>query len=345
MYALSDYEYCLPAELIARRPAPERDASRLLRLNRETGAREHHRFSDLPDLLKPGDLLVLNDTKVIPARINGRKSTGGRVELLLLESGDTADDPMIRRSLVKASKKPKPGTVFHLPENVRAEVLSGEDMRHVLRFSGTDDLDAWLARNGEMPIPPYIRPQGDARDKTDYQTVYASRPGAVAAPTAGLHFTDALLDRLRAGGVRLARITLHVGCGTFIPVRTDDIRDHKMHSEVYDLPQDTADRINAARNGGGRIIAVGTTAVRTLEYAGRKSHFLAAESGECDLFLYPGVPFGVIDGMLTNFHLPCSTLLMLVSAFAGRERILAAYRSAVERRYRFYSYGDAMLIL
>ncbi len=346
---LSDFDYDLPDRLIAQEPAARRDASRLMTVDRRNGAIAHGAFADLPSLLGAGDLLVLNDTRVVPARLRGVKPTGGRVEVLLLErAGGTGREP-VHRCLLDASKPARPGTRIAFGEGLSARVLgrSGEGYEIALESESGDPLEAFY-RQGSVPLPPYIsRLEDDPRagmDRERYQTVFADRPGAVAAPTAGLHFTPALLDRISAVGARIARLTLHVGPGTFLPVRVENVEEHAMHAEAYELPPSTADAIRETRRAGGRVVAVGTTVVRTLEAAAGADGTVRPGSGLCDLFIRPGHEFEVVDAMLTNFHLPRSTLLMLVSAFAGRERILAAYAEAVREEYRFYSYGDAMFI-
>ena len=354
MYTLGDYDFEMPEALIAHQPAHHRDQSRLMTLHRRRGEVGHRYFFELPDLLDTGDLLVLNDTRVIPARLFGRKETGGRIEVLVLDypGGLLAQQPQgqfVSDCLVRASQRPQPGSRLHFNEHLQAEVLASRAEIHCLRFfySG-DDFGALLDQAGEMPLPPYIKRPGTdgsaAVDRKRYQTVYAKKAGAVAAPTAGLHFSRDLLDRLAARGVQTVEITLHVGYGTFLPVRVDDIRQHRMHAERFVIAPEAADRINRHRRRGGRIIAVGTTCVRSLEFATDEDGLLKSGSGRNDLFIYPGYRFRMVDGMITNFHLPKSTLMMLVSAFAGRDHILAAYREAVERQYRFFSYGDAMFI-
>ncbi len=352
MFLLKDYDYELPAERIAQKPADRRDNSRLLCLNRKSGAVAHHVFSDLPGFLQPTDVLVVNNTEVIPGRLFGTKETGGRVEVLILNYGGgrhrTDDDGgIICECLVKASKRPRPGTRFIFEYDLNAEVLETGEMRHLIRFSCSGNFEEILYKIGQIPLPPYIRRNGNpppCHDERTYQTVYAAEKGAIAAPTAGLHFTDELLANIRNTGVQVVTVTLHVGYGTFVPVRVDDIRDHRMHEEWYCMPPETAETVNRAKDEGRRVIAVGTTSVRTLEYIARQTGRLRPETGECNLFIYPGYKFRIVDAMITNFHLPESTLLMLVSAFAGRENILNAYRTAVQEKYRFYSYGDAMLI-
>lgn len=349
MYSLGDYDYELPTDRIAQQPAERRDRSRLLKLDRATGAVSHDRFDRLPHFLSAGDVLVVNDTAVIKARLLGRKESGGRVEVLLLDFAGGRHSGDSRRftceCLVKSSKPPRTGTRFIFGGGLSGQVVAVGDRSCQVEFSGDGDFDAALDRVGHVPLPPYIRRADEPADRAAYQTVYASARGAVAAPTAGLHFTPELLGGLRAMGVVIAPITLHVGYGTFAPVRVLDIREHRMHAERFSIPAETAAAVLAARHNGQRVVAVGTTAVRTLEFAAEAQGRLTAGSGTCDLFIYPGFRFKAVDAMITNFHLPKSTLLMLVSAFAGREPVLAAYREAVAERYRFYSYGDAMLIL
>ena len=353
MYSLNDYNYTLPVELIAQQPIEQRDRSNLMHLNRQTGALSHHRFNELGVILDPGDVLVVNNTAVIPARLEGRKETGGRVEVLIADfsqglSSLKDNGDFVCRCMIKASKRPAPGMRFYFQEDLTARVVDSSNGTHTLRFSTGDDFEKVLDRIGKMPLPPYIKRNVEnavfCDDRSSYQTVYARRKGAIAAPTAGLHFTEKLLDTLRAAGVEIVPLTLHVGVGTFLPVRSDDIREHQMHSEQFSISKESADIINSARLAGKKAIAVGTTSVRTLEYACDEKGTVAAGSGHCDLFIYPGYEFKAVDAMITNFHLPQSTLLMLVSAFAGRGKILNAYQQAIDRRYRFYSYGDAMLI-
>jgi S-adenosylmethionine:tRNA ribosyltransferase-isomerase len=353
MFALDDYAYALPDALIAQHPAAERDRSRLMVLDRAGGGLAHRHFHELPEILDPGDLLVLNDTRVVPARLTGRKVSGGRVEVLLLDFAGARERAaetgrFESLCLVRASRRPRPGERLHFAASLTAEVLGEEGHGLRLRFSAEGDAAEALLRQGQMPLPPYIR-RDDPRsspcdDERAYQTVYAARAGAVAAPTAGLHFSRDLLERLARRGVRTATITLHVGYGTFLPVRVQDIREHRMHAEHFRIPSEAAAAVNAARREGRRVIAVGTTCVRSLEFAAAPDGRLTAAEGANDLFIYPGYRFRVVDAMITNFHLPRSTLLMLAAAFAGRETILAAYGDAVARGYRFFSYGDAMLI-
>jgi S-adenosylmethionine:tRNA ribosyltransferase-isomerase len=335
---LSDFDYVLPPELIAQHPAAERAASRLLHLDGKSGEMRDRMFRDLVDLVDAKDLLVFNDTKVIKARLRGRKDTGGEVEILV----ERILDPSRALAHVRASKTPKPGRQIRLARGGVVEVLGREgELFELLFLDGPvlDVLDAW----GEVPLPPYIEHAPEADDERRYQTVYARAPGAVAAPTAGLHFDAAMLDALRAKGASLATLTLHVGAGTFQPVRVEDVSQHAMHSEWYSVPQETVDAIAAAKARGGRVLAVGTTTLRALESAAAAGE-LAAGTAETRLFIVPGYRFRVVERLLTNFHLPRSTLLMLVSAFAGIENIRRAYAHAVDERYRFFSYGDAMLL-
>lgn len=334
---LSDFTYHLPPELIAQRPPERRDGGRLMLLDRAAEGSSHHRITDLPRLLPPQSLLVVNDSRVIPARVRARRQSGGKVELLLLEQLDGERGQERWRCMLRSSKSPHAGEVLELeggggqvtlvskPEAGRVEVAAGQGQ---------------LLGAGDVPLPPYIQRQTDADDLERYQTVYARQPGSVAAPTAGLHLSDELLAQLEQAGVSRAAVTLHVGPGTFTPVRHDDVSQHRMEQERYLVPPETASAIDDARQQGRRVVAVGTTVVRTLETTAG-----SPGSGRSELFIRPGHPFSVVQGLLTNFHLPGSTLLMLVSALAGRDRILQAYAEAVKLRYRFYSYGDAMLIL
>ena len=335
---LADFDYVLPPELIAQSPAPERTGSRLLHVDRQ-GALHDESFTAIKHLLQPGDLLVFNDTRVIKARLHGHKLSGGKVEVLVERI--TAPDQALAH--IRASKSPKPGSRLRLADAFDAEVLGREQDLFALRFD--EPVLGLLARFGAMPLPPYITHQPDARDDQRYQTVYARAPGAVAAPTAGLHFDAALLAQLRALGVNLAFVTLHVGAGTFQPVRVQNLADHVMHAEWYTVPQATADAIQATRRDGGRVIAVGTTSVRALESAARANGVDAlAGAADTRLFITPGYDYQVIDAMITNFHLPQSTLLMLVAAFIGQETMRRAYAHAIAARYRFFSYGDAMFL-
>jgi S-adenosylmethionine:tRNA ribosyltransferase-isomerase len=335
---LDDFDYELPPELIAQHPASRRASSRLLRVS---GSELHDcRFSDLPQFLARGDLLVFNDTRVIKARLLGKKQTGGRIEVLIERMLGSHE----ALAHIRASHAPRAGARLLLGEAIEAEVTDRVDDLYRLRFTGEVPLAELLDRHGTVPLPPYIARPPIAEDERRYQTVYARSPGAAAAPTAGLHFDKAMLAALRAAGVELAFLTLHVGAGTFQPVRTQDLSQHRMHAEAYEIPPQTASAIAAARRGGKRVIAVGTTSVRALEASAARHGNVVEGAGETDLFITPGYPFRVVDRMLTNFHLPKSTLLMLVSAFAGVEPVRHAYRHAIALRYRFFSYGDAMLI-
>jgi len=333
------FHYPLPEALIARAPTVERRGSRLLMLNGPTGALSHGQFPDLLGKVNPGDLLVFNDTRVIPARLFGRKDTGGQIEVLVERVLDR------QRALVqiRASKAPKPGALLALEDGFSARVEGREGDFYVLDFLGGTPLLEILDRVGHIPLPPYIDRADNSADRERYQTVYARAPGAVAAPTAGLHFDHELLAVMRAKGVALGFVTLHVGAGTFQPVRVDDVRQHPMHSEVVDVGAELCARIAATRAAGKRVIAVGTTSLRSLESAAA-SGALQPLRGETDIFIYPGYQFRVVDALVTNFHLPESTLLMLVCAFAGYGHVMAAYRTAVAAGYRFFSYGDAMFI-
>lgn len=337
---VSDFDYSLPSGLIAQHPCPQRDHSRLLVLDKKSGGISHRHFHDLPQFLDTGDLLVLNDTKVLPARLRAWKSSGGKLEVLLL----TLLDDRTWSCLVKPAKRSPLGTGLHFDGGLEGEVLeAGPEGLRSIRFSlGGKEFSTILAQIGEMPLPPYIHEK--PKDPERYQTVYASAPGAVAAPTAGLHFTDSLLQRLGEKGIGLACLTLHVGLGTFRPVAAEEVEKHPMHREYYSISPGVADRINQARARGGKIVAVGTTSVRVLETVAREGK-VCPGSGWTDIFIYPGYSFQVVDALVTNFHLPRSTLLMLVSALAGREQVLAAYREAVAQEYRFFSFGDAMLII
>ena len=340
MLTLEDFDYPLPSELIAQHPAPERTASRLLHVD---GLRLTDRtFADLPLLLKCGDLLVFNDTRVIKARLFGRKESGGQIEIMIERIAD--HHHLIAQ--VRASKSPKPGTQLLISDDF-ALLVSGrtgaQDEFFALELVGEGDLYTLVETHGRLPLPPYITHAIDAEDEKRYQTVFARHVGAVAAPTAGLHFDEALLDNLRKKGINLAWITLHVGAGTFQPVRVHNIAEHQMHSERFDVPQSTVDAIAETRACNGRVIAVGTTSLRALESAARSGELKAGQA-ETDIFITPGYRFRIVDRLITNFHLPKSTLMMLVSAFAGIEPIRAAYRHAVAERYRFFSYGDAMLL-
>lgn len=340
---LSDFDYELPPEAIAQQPLVNRDASRLLVLNRHTGRLEHRLFRDLPDLLEPGDLLVANRSRVFPARLLGRRPGGGAAELLLLEQ---VEGPLWE-ALVRPGRRLRTGTAIHVSDELSARVESealGRDGRRQVRLLAADP-EAAVERLGHMPLPPYIRRPDTAEDRDRYQTVYAQERGSVAAPTAGLHFTRDLRERLSGSEIGWAEVVLHVGPGTFKPVTVEDVTQHTVEPEPYTLPPATAEAVEETRKRGGRVVAVGTTSVRTLETAAQEDGLLQPGAGRTDLVILPGFRFRATDALVTNFHLPRSSLLLLVSAFAGRERILEAYREAIGAGYRFYSYGDAMLIL
>ena len=337
----SDFNYELPEELIAQDPLTDRTASRLMVLDRGSGETKEDVFRNIGDYLQAGDVLVLNDTKVIPARLYGiKKDTGARIECLLLQRKSDTD----WEALMKPGRKVKEGTVLDFGDGLlsAAVIEKGEEGKHILRFSFEGIFEEILDRLGEMPLPPYIHHK--LEDKNRYQTVYAKYDGSAAAPTAGLHFTTDLLESLKEKGVIITYVTLHVGLGTFRPVKAEEITDHVMHSEFYIVPEETAEVVNAAKAEGRRVICVGTTSCRTLESAAAEKGKLNASSGWTNIFIYPGYEFKIMDGLITNFHLPESTLIMLVSAFAGREHVLAAYEKAVFDRFRFFSFGDAMLI-
>ena len=338
----SDFRFDLPTDLIAQQPATERQASRLLVVSPEIPALEDKLFTDFIDYLNPGDLLVMNDTRVIPARLQGYKDTGGKVEVLV----ERILDNKTVLAHVRASKSPKPGVELRLETSLYATVLGREDDLFLIEFKlpeGENVLDA-LDQFGHIPLPPYIERQDNLNDRERYQTVYADKPGAAAAPTAGLHFTQSILDKISAKGVGIATVTLHVGAGTFQPVRVENLQHHKMHSEWISLSDSVVRQIKATKKRGARVVAVGTTSVRCLESAYTYHGALQAYSGETDIFIIPGFKFNVVDALLTNFHLSESTLIMLVSAFAGYDNTMAAYRHAIAQRYRFFSYGDAMFI-
>lgn len=338
----SDFYFDLPQELIAQDPLEDRSSSRLLMLDRDTGQTRHEIFHNIPQYLRPGDCLVLNNTKVIPARLLGeREGTGAHVEVLLLKRREKD----VWETLVKPGKKCRPGTELIFGEGLlRGQVLETvEEGNRLIRFTYQGIWEEVLDQLGEMPLPPYITHK--LQDKSRYQTVYARYEGSAAAPTAGLHFTRELLEAIREMGVEIAYVTLHVGLGTFRPVKEENVLEHHMHSEYYQVTQEAAQQINAAKAAGGRIICVGTTSCRTLESAADENGQVRPGCGDTEIFIYPGYRFRVLDGLITNFHLPESTLVMLVSALAGRERVLSAYEEAVRERYRFFSFGDAMLIL
>ncbi|MBM2765996.1 tRNA preQ1(34) S-adenosylmethionine ribosyltransferase-isomerase QueA [Burkholderia anthina] len=344
MFTLSDFDFNLPPELIAQTALPDRTASRLLDVDRavEPARLVDRHFAELPSCISPGDLLVFNDTKVLKARFFGQKASGGKIEVLI----ERVTGTHTALAQIRASKSPGAGTTLRLADAF--DVTVGERVEPFFTLHFPEPCLTLIEQHGRLPLPPYIAHDADANDETRYQTVYASNPGAVAAPTAGLHFDQPLLEQLDAMGVERATLTLHVGAGTFQPVRVENIGEHKMHSEWYDLPQSLVDKIAATRARGGNVIAVGTTSMRALEAAARSAgeagRPLAATQAETDIFITPGYRFRVVDRLVTNFHLPKSTLLMLVSAFAGVETIRAAYRHAIDARYRFFSYGDAMLL-
>lgn len=335
----SDFRFDLPEDLIAQYPSKERTASRLLALEGNTGDVQDLQFTDLLGLLKPEDLLVFNNTRVMPARLLGQKDSGGKVEVLV----ERVLDNTRVLAHVRSSKSPGEGRKLLLEGQVEVEVQGRQDALFELKFLQTESVVETLEQVGRLPLPPYIEREVDRADLERYQTVYAQNTGAVAAPTAGLHFDDAMLQKIREAGIETAELTLHVGAGTFQPVRVDDIRSHQMHSEVIEVPASVCEQVKATRERGGRVIAVGTTSVRALESASQSGEIQPFE-GETDIFIYPGYQFKSVDAMVTNFHLSESTLLMLVSAFASREHILNAYHHAIAQRYRFFSYGDAMFI-
>lgn len=337
----SDFYFDLPQELIAQDPLADRSSSRLLVLNRRTGGIEHRIFRDIVEYLNPGDCLVVNNTRVIPARLFGSKvGTDAKIEVLLLKR----KEDNIWETLVKPGKKCRPGTQISFGDGLlMGEVLDVvEEGNRLIQFSYEGIFEEILDQLGQMPLPPYIHHQ--LKDKNRYQTVYAKHDGSAAAPTAGLHFTPELLEKIREKGVKIAHVTLHVGLGTFRPVKVEDVTEHHMHSEFYVVEEDQAALINETKRNGGRVIAVGTTSCRTLESAADENGYLQAKSGWTDIFIYPGYSFKIIDHLITNFHLPESTLLMLVSALAGKDKIMHAYEEAVKERYRFFSFGDAMFI-
>ena len=335
-----DFHYDLPDELIARYPTTERTASRLLQVSRSTDTIDHNAFNDIIDALNPNDLLVFNDTRVIPARLLGEKESGGKVEILIERiTGGSRGIAQIR-----ASKAPKPDSHILLEEELSIRVIDRVDDMYLIESCNGISLAMLLQQVGRMPLPPYIDRDVEDLDLDRYQTVYAAREGAVAAPTAGLHFDEALLKKIEAKGIQFAYVTLHVGSGTFQPVRCENIEEHKMHSEYIEVNAEVCNQIRKAKSQGGRIIAVGTTAVRCLETASLSNNWVEPYFGDTEIFIYPGYQFKMVDAMITNFHLPESTLIMLVSAFLGKDKTLKAYQEAIAKQYRFFSYGDAMLI-
>lgn len=344
LYKLESYMFDLPDNLIAQYPVEPRDSARMLAVNRETGELQNRVFTDLIDYLKEGDTLVLNDTRVIPARLFARKDTGARIEVFLLKPREDGWEV-----LVKPARRMKINTIieFENSNQVRAEVIEELDFAggRLIKFLNCPDMDIFIDQAGAMPLPPYINRAAEEHDKKDYQTVYARYAGSVAAPTAGLHFTTAMLDTIKNRGINIAYVLLHVGLGTFRPVSTDDIRRHEMHYEYYQMDLKTAELLNQTRQAGKKIIAVGTTVVRTLETVYNEKHGFSAQTGQTNKFIYPGYQFQAVDSLITNFHLPGSSLVMLVAALAGFDLTMQAYRYAVENEYRFFSYGDAMLIV
>jgi S-adenosylmethionine:tRNA ribosyltransferase-isomerase len=341
---VKDFDYDLPPELIANYPAPERDASRLMLLNRSSHSIVEDQFKNLSDHLLPGDLLVMNDTRVIPARIFGTKDSGGKVEIFLVRRITGSAERW--SCLLRASKRFREGQEILFASGMKATVCNRLDPETwLIEFTGLEPFDVWLEREGHIPLPPYLQRADDVCDRERYQTVFSKTAGAVAAPTAGLHFTRELLSELESKGITTAYLTLHTGLGTFQPVRVESVEDHRIHTEHYSIPAATADAVRSAKSRRGRIIAVGTTTTRTLEYAADCDGNVVAGDGEADIFIYPGYAFKVVDALITNFHLPESTLLMLTSAFAGSAYIQDAYHEAIRRGFRFYSYGDAMLIV
>ncbi len=354
-FTLKAYNYTLPAENIAQHPADARENSRLLILNRHTNQQEHGTFRDILELFQPGDLLVVNNTKVFPARLYGNKESGGKVEVFLLAypveqiHQETTEKTAEVTCLIKSSKRPKVGSTLQLGPELKAnilELLADGKVQVELHYKASQDLATILANHGQVPLPPYIsRKEGTTdEDRNRYQTVYAKEPGAVAAPTAGLHFSEELLAAIHKKGVESTQITLHVGHGTFAPVRCEDIREHQIHEEYISVSQESADKINAVRKNGGKIWAVGTTTVRTIEFMADAKGEVQAGNGWCNLYILPGYEFKTVDNLITNFHLPESSLLFLVSALYGREALMSTYQQAITEGYRFYSYGDAMVI-
>ncbi|MDD5429022.1 MAG: tRNA preQ1(34) S-adenosylmethionine ribosyltransferase-isomerase QueA [Candidatus Omnitrophica bacterium] len=332
---LSEFDYNLPKELIAQYPVSQREKCRLMVIDRETRSISHKRFEDIAGYFKAGDLIVLNNTKVIPARLFGKRKSGGKVELFLLEKKNP-----VCEALVKPGARIKDGEKIVLESGDEVEVMSRGEAGRFVRFARP--LDDIIGQAGHIPLPPYIDRDDEESDKSNYQTVYSARPGATASPTAGLHFTKELLDKIKGGGVRIEYVTLHTNYGTFAPIKTDDVELHKMHRESFELPEAAARAIAETKASGGKVFAVGTTSTRVLEYCAGD---IAGRSGSTDMFIYPGYEFKVVDHLITNFHLPKSTLMLLVSAFAGKDLIMEAYKKAIAEKYRFFSYGDATLIL
>jgi len=347
-YHIQDYDYHLPRQLIAQTPAAKRDQSRLLVYNRQTKMIKHAQFNNLIDYLDSGDLIVVNNTRVIPARLLGKKETGGKIEVFVLDYNQAVmgkvDGHFRCECMIRSSKAPKAGSRIYFSSHDQALVLNApKNGRCEIQFLCDDFLD-FLNKTGKTPLPPYIQRTADHSDKNRYQTIYAKKNGAVAAPTAGLHFTNQLLEKIKTMGIPIVPITLHVGYGTFMPVRVTDIRQHKMHEEYIEISTQTAQMIQKAKNNNQRIIVVGTTGVRTLEYVYQLKKEIVPFMGYCDCFIYPPYSFQVVDALITNFHLPQSTLLMMIAAFVGRQEILSVYQTAIAEKYRFFSYGDAMMI-
>jgi len=348
---LSQFDFTLPLNLIAQEPCSQRDHSRLLVLDRKNGIREHHLFNRIIEYMNPGDVLVVNDTRVVPARLEGKKKNGGRVECLILNyPAGQVIETYTSPCLLKSRRKIIPGERVDFGPGLEGEILPSSNGTALVRFRFEGSFDSVLKKFGRVPLPPYIRRNGHNRnlweeDQNRYQTVYARNPGAVAAPTAGFHFSPELISALKNKGVLWVPLTLHVGYGTFAPIKTKTITEHKMHPESFEVSAQAARVIQEQKDRGKRIIAVGTTTVRVLEYQARKYGSVKSEQGKCDLFIFPGFSFQLVDGMITNFHLPRTTLILLVSAFAGKDNIRKAYQEAIELNYRFYSYGDAMLIV
>ena len=353
MFQLSDYDYDLPIDKIAQTPCRKRSESKLLHLNRKLNNISHHKFQDITNLLKKDDLLVINNTKVVPARLFGKKETGGKVEILIIDYAAGMKNLETTgffqcECLIKSSKNLKKNSILLLEDNVEAKIINKKECIFEIRFLKKEKFLHFLKKYGKIPLPPYIKRYNSTNNEEDdnknYQTVYACQKGAIAAPTAGLHFTQSLMDDIAKKGIEIAQITLHVGYGTFLPVKVDDIRNHKIHSEYFSLSKRTAELINKAKREHRRVVAVGTTSVRTLEFLSDEKGMVDAKQGMCDLFIYPDYTFKCVNAMITNFHLPKSTLLMLVSAFYSKEKILKAYEEAKIQNYRFFSYGDAMFI-
>jgi len=338
-----EFDYPLPPSLIAQYPSPKRGETSLMILQRRTGVIDHRSFGEITQYFNPGDLLVMNNTRVLPARLIGKKETGGKVEMLLIPSWNGAEGSW--EALIKGSGRVKRGARVHFEQGLEGEVLEVKDGKGKVRFTGQAEVMGILQKIGHIPLPPYIKREDEPSDTERYQTVFAERDGSIAAPTAGLHFTHSLLQSLMKKGVRMAKITLHIGIGTFTPVKTPAVEDHQMEAEWIEISEETSKEIEVTKTRGGKVIAIGTTTTRALESCSNGNGGVKADKGMTSLFIHPPYRFRVIDGLITNFHLPQSTLIMLVSAFAGRGLLMEAYRQAINRKYQFYSYGDAMLIL